>query len=156
MRMSEESAVTEARDIRQAATKYLAIREHSTLELTRKLLDKQFDEVAISNVLNDLKSQSLLSDERFTENYVRYRKGKGFGSLHIQKELRERGVSEGLINKYVDASDDVWKVLVKAVQKKRFGDLLPENIEERAKQARFLQSRGFTSDQIWHLIGDGE
>lgn len=154
--MFEESVVIEERDIRQAATKYLALREHSTLELTRKLLDKQYDDVAISNVLNDLKSQGLLSDERFTENYVRYRKGKGFGSLHIQKELRECGVSEELINKYVDASDEIWKVLVKAVQKKRFGDPLPENIEERAKQARFLQSRGFTSDQIWHLIGDGE
>lgn len=148
--------MTEAREIRQAATKYLAIREHSTLELSRKLLDKQYDPIEVDHVLNDLKSQSLLSDARFTEHYVRYRKNKGFGSLYIQKKLRDRGVNEELINKYVDASDDSWKRLVKAVQKKRFGGSLPENVEERAKQARFLQNRGFTSDQIWHLIGDGE
>ncbi len=148
--------MTEAREIRQAATKYLAIREHSALELSRKLLGKQYDAIEVDNVLNDLKSQSLLSDERFTEHYVRYRKNKGFGSLHIQKELRERGVNEELITRYVDANDDSWKQLVKMVQKKRFGSSVPKNIEERARQTRFLQNRGFTSDQIWHLIGDGE
>lgn len=156
MPVTAQESMSEARDVRQAATKYLAIREHSTLELKRKLLEKNFDDLVIHDVLKDLELQGLLSDERFTENYTRYRKGKGFGSLHIQKELRERGVGEDLINKYVDANDESWIELVKEVHFKRFGDPLPEDFEERAKQARFLQSRGFTSDQIWKLIGDGD
>lgn len=145
--------MNEKRDIRQAALKYLAMREHSMLELKRKLFDR-YDDLAIHDVLTELESQGLLSDERFTENYTRFRKGKGFGSLHIQSELRERGVSEGLINKYVDANDESWMKLVKEVHKQRFGDPLPEDYQEKAKQARFLQSRGFTSDQIWHLMGE--
>jgi len=146
--------VNEEREIRQAALKYLALREHSTLELKRKLLSKLYDDLLIQNVLTVLDSQGLLSDERFTEHYTRHRKNNGFGSLHIQAELRERGVSETLINKYVDANDESWLKLVKDVHKKRFGDPLPDDFQEKAKQARFLQSRGFTSDQIWQLMGD--
>lgn len=146
--------MSESRDTRQAAMKYLARREHSTLELNRKLLGKGYDHGIVQDVLNELAAQSLLSDERFTENYVRYRKGKGFGSLHIQSELRERGISEDLIDKYVDARDKSWLELVRQVQQKRFGENVPEDIEEKAKQVRFLQSRGFTSDQIWRVIGD--
>ena len=149
-----ENIVSDHRDIRQSAVKYLAIREHSTLELTRKLLKKNYDDLLVREVLHELTLQGLLSDERFTEQYIRYRKNRGFGSLHIQTELRERGVSEELISKYIDASDKSWNELVQQVQQKRFGNEIPEDFAEKAKQIRFLESRGFTSDQIWGLIGE--
>ena len=149
-----ENVVSDQRDIRQSAMKYLAIREHSTLELMRKLLKKGYDDLLVHDVLGELTSQSLLSDDRFAEQYVRYRKNRGFGSLHIQTELRERGINEELISKHVDVNDKSWYELVQQVQQKRFGNEIPEDIAEKAKQVRFLESRGFTSDQIWDLIGD--
>ena len=55
----------------------LARREHSFFELKQKLLIK-YPELNPSNLdlaLNQLQCENLISDERFTESYIRYRKG---------------------------------------------------------------------------------
>ncbi|MCK4587261.1 MAG: regulatory protein RecX [Gammaproteobacteria bacterium] len=111
--------------------------------------------MALEKVIDDLQGEGLLSDERFTEAFVRYRQNNGHGPMRIQTELRERGVSEKIQAAWLDFADPQWIEQVAQVRSKRFGDNLPGDYKERARQARFLQYRGFTTDQIKQtLAGD--
>jgi regulatory protein len=46
------------------------------------------------------------------------------------------------------AADLDWHELARAVRAKRFGAARPRDYKERARQARFLQYRGFDAAQI--------
>jgi regulatory protein len=145
--------------LRKKALDLLARREHSVVELQRKLLaywqKKNQDDVAqtAAEVLAKLQSEGLVSDERFTEAFVRYRKNNGYGPLRIQAELRERGVSDKIQASYLDFGDPQWLERTVQVRCKRFGAELPKDYKERARQARFLQYRGFTSGQSRQVLG---
>lgn len=140
----------------QRAIRLLASREHSRLQLFRKLTDKGFDSEQVDSVLALLAQQNLQSDERFTEDFIHSRINRGQGPIRIQAELRERGASDELINEYLDFSDVTWSEQVDEVRRKRFGHALPEDYQTRAKQARFLQYRGFTSEQIRRALGQSD
>ena len=133
---------------RRTAMDLLARREHSTRELKRKLKVRGMEGVAVDQALAALQQERLLSDERFVEMLVHSRLGKGHGPLRIQAELREHGVSDELVGAAVDINDPQWYDKIKEVRHKRFGAGLPDTIDERAKQMRFLQYRGFTPEQI--------
>ena len=134
-------------DIRQRAVALLARREHAYFELKLKLVAKGFDVELIAVVLDKLVSEQLLSDYRFAENYVRYRVGKGYGPFRIRSELQERRVDERIISEYL-AGDWGWFELAAEVKRRRFGITPPVDTAMCAKQQRFLQYRGFTSEQI--------
>lgn len=101
----------------------------------------------MAQALAELIAEGLLSDERFAEAFVASRTEKGSGPLRIQAELRERGLNDELIARYVDFSDRDWHERAARVRRKRFGPAPPGDIKERARQARFLQYRGFTAEQ---------
>lgn len=125
----------------------LARREHSVAELVTKLSnDFEYDDIMI--VINKLTEKDLQSDQRFAENYLRYRSQRGFGYQKIRQELKERGVDAELISDALEESDIDWFALAAAARCKRFGEKEPEDYKERAKQQRFLQYRGFTHEQI--------
>ncbi len=134
-------------DARQSALAALARREHSAHELRRKLLDKGHAPDEVAQVLNDLIRAKLLSDERFTQAYINSRVLKGYGPRYIAAALRERGVSGELIQQFVDGNDPVWRQRAAAARRKRFG-ALPEEYREKACQMRFLETRGFSAEQI--------
>lgn len=130
----------------------LANREHSAVELRRKLTDRGFDSAAVEDALLALARAGLLSDRRFTESYISSRTQKGFGPLRIRAELHERGISNELIAEFLDERDQGWRVVARAAHRKRFGEAPPRDFRERAKQARFLQQRGFTTEQIRQVL----
>ncbi len=148
--MSEQVTLS---DIRLAAMNMLAMREHSQGELTEKLQRKFSDVMLISQVLAALKEQNLQSDERFTEAFITMRQRQGKGSVLIRMELRERGVAIPLINSFIDDADPSWFLLAQAVRNKRFNQF-PADGREKAKQMRFLQSRGFASRHIQAAFTD--
>ena len=135
-------------EARHSAMNYLARREHSSLELRNKLLRKGFESAVIDKVLLQLQLDNLLSDERFAENYTRMRTAKGYGPLSIQQELQRRGIDNNLLSVFVNANDSSWASIASQVREKRFGQDLPVNKRELAKQVRFLENRGFTYSQI--------
>ncbi len=96
----------------------------------------------------DLQREGLVSDERFTEMLVRARRARGFGPLWIKRELQEKGVAGELIGERLDVAGREWTEEIRRVRQKKFGSKPPRNFAERARQARFLQYRGFTHDQI--------
>ena len=172
--MEQESLLTEAaadetlpppeeqaasfKKLRQAARKkamdLLARREHTLAELQQKLTARDYDTEIVAEVVEQLANEGLVSDERFTEAFVRYRANNGYGPQRIQSELRQRGVDAKMQAAYLDQRDPQWFERIEEVRCKRFGEALPEDFKERARQARFLQYRGFTSEQIREVLDD--
>jgi regulatory protein len=126
----------------------LSRREHSRREMVAKLTQKGFPEELVEQVVAALAAAGLQSDARFTEVYVNSARGKGHGLVRIRGALRERGIDDELIEAHFtdDATD--WLAEVERVRRKRFGAALPQDAKEWARQARFLQYRGFSAEQI--------
>lgn len=139
-------------DIRFSAMNLLALREHSAKELKDKL-GRKFECVElVEEVIAGLIGQDLQSDERFTQAFVSMRQRQGKGPLIIRMELREKGIANELIAHFVDDSDSLWFELAHDVWCKKFRNVLPADARGRAKQLRFLQSRGFSSRHIQRLF----
>lgn len=126
----------------------LARREHSRNELIAKLKKRFEDDSLIIEVVDILVNEGLLSDERFTENYIRWRRERGFGPIRIRCELIEHGVNEEIIRANLDIQDEAWTERAQKEWQKKFNYCVPKNRHERAKQQRFLLYRGFTMEQI--------
>lgn len=127
---------------------WLARREHSRRELYSKILQKGCDAAIAAEVVKQLEAERLLSDDRFMESLIQARRNRGYGPLRIQKELQEKGVAPEAIARWLDATSQEWIDDIRRVQRKKFGARLPKNLADRSRQARFLQYRGFTHDQI--------
>jgi len=138
------------RTVRVAAMDYLSRREHATQELFQKLLAKEeYEADEISEALARLAEQGLLSDERFTEAFINQRINRGSGPLKIRSELRQKGISDAMIGAFLNERDAQWQEIALAVRLKKYGLESPLNAKEKMRQIRFLQSRGFTNEQIF-------
>lgn len=126
----------------------LARREHSARELQRKLEARGFTASDVASVLAALKSDNLLNERRFAEDFVRSRIGRGIGPLRIHQDLRGHGVSDADVHAALDELAPDWAELAAEARRRRFGDIVPAQFGERARQMRFLQRRGFEHDHI--------
>ncbi len=140
------------RSIRVVAMDLLARREHSVYELTRKLKQRDFENDEIDAAIATLQQDNLQSDSRFIESIVNYRINAGFGPIKIRYELRQKGVSEGLVDDYFSGLDIDWQSSMAGQRIKKFGDSLPVDYKEKMKQARFLQNRGFSPESVMRLF----
>jgi regulatory protein len=150
---------TSARACTRAALALLARREHSRRELTRKLLRLGFADDVVTGALDGLEREGSLADARFTDSFVRSRIAKGQGPQRIRAELAQRGIVENAAADGLAAAAVDWLATIRAVRAKRFGPELPRDYAERARQARFLQYRGFDRAQIraaLELEGDSD
>ncbi|MDC0598656.1 recombination regulator RecX [Gammaproteobacteria bacterium] len=140
--------------LRRAAMDYLARREHSFHELLYKLSEKypQFDQdELIFPALLKLKNESLQSDQRFAESYVRYRRNKGFGPLKIEGELYQKGISSDLIKAELYTKENDWQELCKIAFEKKFVKF-EHNFPQQQRYQRFLVQRGFTGEAIRAIL----
>lgn len=138
--------------IRKQAMDLLARREHSYHELSRKLMQKGHDHEMVKATLDQLIHENLQSDSRFCESYLRSRVQAGYGPLRIKVELKQRGISESIINAQLPTENEFWwKIMVMVWRKKFHGDI-STNQKSFAQQARFLMQRGFAMDAIQQLL----
>jgi regulatory protein len=131
---------------RRGAMDLLARREHSRLELERKLAAKSFDVALVADVLDELEREGLLSAERFVQSFVEARFARGQGPARISRELAVRGIEPSALD--LDDQRFDWTALARQVRIKRFGRAPPGSLKEKARQIRFLEYRGFSHDQI--------
>jgi regulatory protein len=143
----------EPSDLRERALRLLARREHSRAELVRKLERAGFTRADIGPLLDAFEAKNWLSDRRFAESYVADHRARA-GSVKLAYDLRQRGVSDGIIESVLGDNRDSELDRAREVWRKKYG-AAPVDAAEKAKQMRFLQSRGFTSEVIRRAISDG-
>lgn len=139
--------------LRERALRLLAQREHARAELKRKLARYAeadgYSEDQVDALLDDLVARRLLSDARYAEMRVSVR-GRRYGNARLAQELRQTGVNtEAATEALAGAGDEMARA--QAVWTRKF-HALPTETTERARQTRFLMSRGFSSDTIRRLL----
>lgn len=116
-------------------------------------------ETMIEGELVELASENLQSDERFLESFINGRKAKGHGPYKIRQGLFGKGISNALLQRFLNDFDECWLDLARVVYEKKFsripadadsGDL---DFKEKARRMRFLQQRGFPSWVMEALFG---
>mgnify|MGYP003341636659 CR=1 FL=1 len=132
--------------LKARALRYLAAREHSRIELARKLVRHAQEGEDVESLLDWLEAQKFLSDSRFAESLVNRRVAR-FGSSRILSELQSHGLDEATVSMLRSSllageEERAWEVWTK-----KFG-LPPDSPETKAKQMRFLQQRGFSHRAI--------
>lgn len=137
-----------AAEIEHLALKLLGNREHSRLELARKLRARGYEPDAVETILARLADQGALNEARLAETYIAERAGKGFGPLRIRAELREKGLTDAAIARFLDAKNDDWPALLEQAHARRFGQTPPTDQADYGRRGRFLEQRGFPTELI--------
>ena len=145
-----------AATVEAAAVRLLARREHSRAELVRKLDERGAPGELVEQVLDSLAVRHLQSDARYAEALVSSRAGRGQGPVRIRRELAERGVAAATIDAALDEAGQDWFALARATRRRRFGGDPPAEWNERVRQSRFLEYRGFSSEQIRFALGSDD
>ncbi len=133
--------------LKARALRHLARREHSRAELARKLAPHAPSPEGLEALLEQLASTKQLSDERFAEERARSLVRK-FGPAKIRHDLRSKGIADEIVERAC-AGDELERA--RAILARKYRDAAATR-EERARRARFLQSRGFSMDVIARLL----
>lgn len=145
-----------AKPLKAQAIALLARREYSRAELRGKLIaggDRNTIEAEeVDAVLDDLAALGYLSDARYAKALVRQKRG-GYSKRAIGATLKARGVSGETATDAINGSDVNDEDAMIALWRRRFGTP-PANDREKARQVRFLQSRGFALAAIFKLLRD--
>jgi regulatory protein len=144
-----------ARSLKARALGYLSRREYSRTELARKLKPYVEETDSLDAVLDSLQAENWLSDSRFAESLI-HRRASRLGTSRILGELKQHALNPALVEEASAQLRETELARAQAVWRKKFGQL-PQTPAERAKQARFLASRGFSGATIGKILkGDDD
>ena len=132
------------------ALRYLAMREHSRAELANKLAAHVEEGDDLDAMLSELESKGFISAERVVDSVI-HTKAARFGARRVAQELRHKGVDAELIANAMDRLRSTELQRARDVWQRRFG-AQPSTPQERAKQMRFLASRGFGGDVVRQVL----
>ena len=139
-----------ARSLKGRALGYLSRREYSRSELARKLKPFVEEGDSLDTLLDTLEAENWLSDSRFAESLI-HRRSSRLGASRIVGELKQHAVDQALVEEASAQLRETELARAQAVWRKKFGQL-PQTPAERAKQARFLASRGFSGATIGKIL----
>ena len=142
----EESNQEQRLKVRKSMMGLLARREHSRQELFQKTQIKGFDPELINDNIDDFIEHDWQSDIRYAAMLLRSRILKCHGPIKIKMELKNKGVSGDIIDQCLQTKED-WNELALTALSRKFSAPSRDIIESN-KQYRFLQQRGFSTDQI--------
>jgi regulatory protein len=131
---------------------FLARREYSRWELHQKLSHKFPECSEIDQVLEQLSIEGLQADSRFADSFFRLRVNSGYGPKYIQAELRQRGISDSLIDDVFTEQNVDWSAVARALFEKKYGNEDMSDTKLRAKCTRYMQYKGFGFDHIRELF----
>ncbi|HJS78653.1 MAG TPA: recombination regulator RecX [Burkholderiales bacterium] len=140
-----------AAELKARALRLLARREHSRDELARKLSPYAESRQALESVVQELENKKVLSNERFAEVRAHWLARK-YGAARIRQDLKAKGVEDDLIQR-ISTEGELGRAQAILARKYRAP---AATWDERARRARFLQGRGFSSDVIRRLALDKE
>lgn len=136
------------------ALRLLSGREHSRAELERKLQQFEEEPGTLALALDDLQAKGFISEQRVVESVLNRRAAK-LGASRIKQELQAKGLDPQAISDAVAELRNTELARARLVWQKKF-DHLPADAAERAKQMRFLASRGFGGDTIQRVVSGGD
>lgn len=128
--------------LKARALRYLSLREHSRLELARKLARYAQEGDDVEALLDFLEKNNWLSQERFAESLI-HRKAGRFGNSRVMAELQSHGVNGEALAELKAGLSETETVRAREVWRRKFGTVAAD-AAERAKQMRFLLQRGFS------------
>ena len=132
------------------ALRLLSAREHSRAELQRKLAPFEEAPGELAAVLDKLAAKDLQSEQRAVDSLVHRRSAK-LGSARIRQEMQAKGMEPEAMAQALDQLRASEQARAHAVWRKKFGS--PASTPtERAKQIRFLASRGFGGETIARVV----
>jgi regulatory protein len=141
----------EGPDLCARALRLLARREHSRDEIRRRLAADVADPAELEALLDELERSGSLSEHRMAEQMVRVARGR-YGSRQVLDRLRSKGVTGEPLAQAAQALKAQDLESARTVWRKRFGRPAA-NLQEKAKQVRFLAGRGFSSEVIAQVLG---
>ncbi len=136
------------------ALRLLSGREHSRAELERKLQRFEEEPGSLALALDDLQAKGFISEQRVVESVVNRRAAK-LGASRIKQELQAKGLDPQAVSDAVAELRSTELARAREVWLKKFGNQ-PEDASERARQMRFLASRGFGGDTIHRVVSGGD
>ena len=128
------------------ALRFLSMREHSRLELGRKLSKYAEEGDDIEALLDLLEKNNWLSQERFSESLI-HRRSARFGNSRIVAELQSHGVKGEALQELKAGLADSETARACEVWERKFG-VVATDPKERNKQMRFLMLRGFSQRAV--------
>jgi len=138
--------------VRATAIGLLGRREYASGELAATLRRKGFEPQAIAEALSELTGEGLLNDTRYADSLVRQLAGRGQGPARVRQALQAAGISPEMLAAALESGPD-WHQLAADTRQRKFGAVKPRSWPERARQMRFLQYRGFSTDHIQSALG---
>jgi regulatory protein len=135
-------------ELKARALRYLVRREHSRDELARKLAPYAESNEVLEGLLRELESRKQLSNERFAELRA-HQLARKYGAARIRHDLKSKGIADELSRPAVAELNELEKA--KQILARKYRQAATTR-EERAKRARFLQSRGFSYQTIYQAV----
>ncbi len=133
------------------ALRYLSQREHSRLELERKLERHAQEPGEIARVLDELQAKGFISAQRVADSLV-HRRGARFGASRVRQELMAKGLDAETVAGAVQGLRATEQARAREVWSRKFGEPAAD-AAGRAKQMRFLAARGFAPEAIRRVVG---
>jgi regulatory protein len=139
------------------ALRLLARRDHTRRELERKLAPHVEDAAELQGLLDDFTARGWLSEARAADQIVHSKRGR-FGMARIRQALIEKGVPPDLIANALQALKETEVEAARSVWSRKFSAMASTSATaaERARQVRFLQSRGFSLDVAMRVVRGGD
>jgi regulatory protein len=128
----------------------LSRREHTRTELERKLGPHEVQAGELAQVLDDLQAKGFISEARVVESLVNQRAAR-FGLARLRQELQQKGVSDEAQQEALATLKASEPERARLVWEKKFG-VPPQTDQERARQIRYLMSRGFAAEVVRKLV----
>jgi len=136
------------------ALRLLSAREHSRAELVRKLTQFEEEPGALAKVLDTLAAKDFINEGRVVESVV-HRRASKLGASRIKQELQAKGLEPEAVAEAVNRLRASEVERAREVWRKKFGTP-PADAAERAKQMRFLATRGFGGDTIHKVVSGSD
>jgi len=137
------------------ALRLLSRREHSTVELRRKLDQRGFAAALVTPALERLQGEGYLSDQRFALSLARHRADQGYGQLRIRAELAQHGVDGSALEQALAELDADWVERALRQARRHFLEP-PETPTDTARMLRYLTQRGFPPGVARRALADWE
>ena len=138
----------------QASLRLLAKRDYSIYKLSKKLLEKGFDQIEVDETIDELLGKKYLKEEYYVEAFIKGHMRKGYSPVYIKQKLAGENCSCELdfIYEVFEEHKFSEEKQIKELIEKKYSHLDYKEFKNKAKIMRFLLSKGHESQLAQHIL----